>query len=189
MNVTGLLLDLDPCYPSAFFFLLIFWIFVVLLGVDCCLLRYNPEFMLAIVNLNMLCFYCDCGMPEKPLQYLHLMLLFSPNEKIHWWFMMWSFLWEPYYLFFAMLCSMLFSSLFWLLFVLGPCSMHGWWEGESGLDCKLWQGYVFSKDDMNVFVRNSLESWERRDLLKCSAISKLSNGFGKVKDVSSVACV
>ena len=83
MNVTGSLLNLDPCYPSAFFLLLIFWIFVVLLGVDCCLLRYNLEFMLAIIHLNMLCFYCDCGMPEKPLQYLHLMLFFSPNEKIH----------------------------------------------------------------------------------------------------------
>ena len=65
------------------FFLLIFWIFVVLLGVDCCFLRYNLEFMLAIIHLNMLYFYCDCGMPEKPLQCLHLMLFFSPNEKIH----------------------------------------------------------------------------------------------------------
>ena len=65
------------------FFLLIFWIFVVLLGVDCCLLRYNLEFMFVIIHLNMLCFYCDCGMLEKPLQYLHLMLFFSPNEKIH----------------------------------------------------------------------------------------------------------
>ena len=68
-------------------FLLIFFIFVVLLGMDCYLLRYNPEFMLVVVHLNMLCFYCDYEMPENPSNiciwccFSHLIRRFTDDSR------------------------------------------------------------------------------------------------------------
>ena len=65
-------------------FLLMFeWLLVCLgwiMKATYCLLRYNPELMLDVVNLNMPCFCCE--IPRESCQWLYLMCLTHLTRRL-----------------------------------------------------------------------------------------------------------
>ena len=67
-------------------------------------------------------------MPENPTNVCIWCCFSSPNRKVHWWLMMWIFLWGPLYLFPFVLCFHAFLFMVEATSVPGSCSLYGFWE-------------------------------------------------------------
>ena len=97
--------------------LLIFGYLLFCLGwimkATCCLLRYDPEFILAIVNFNRFCLYLWLWKAREPHQYLHLMLFFPLR----------TFLFVSLWALFSCIFLMVEATS-----VPGSCSLYGFWE-------------------------------------------------------------